>query len=112
MIKFGNLESQQDIQFIIDDFQYTNMTFNDQTNLFLFQQQLLNQVVIKNSLFSDIKSGVIFVEAANKQTLEIETKVKFENVSFANVAANFGSLLLINEGSNVEITDSLFSDIY
>ena len=112
LIKFGNLESQQDIKFIIDDFQYTNMTFDDQSNLFLFQQQLLNQIVIKNSLFSSIRSGVILVEAANKQTLEVETKVKFENTTFVDVAANFGSLLLINEGGNVEISDCSFSNIY
>ena len=112
LIKFGNLESQQDIQFVIDDFIYSNMTFDFQTNLFLFQQQLLNPVVIKNSLLSDIKSGVISVEAANKQALDTETRVKFENTTFINIATNLGSLLLINEGGNVEITDSLFSDIY
>ena len=107
LIEFGNLESQQDIQFIIDDLQYTNMTFVAQSNLFIFHQQLLNQVVIKNSLFNNIRSGVILIEAANKQTLEFETKVKFDNTTFTNIAANFGSLLLVNEGGNLEITQSL-----
>lgn len=80
--------------------------------MILFQQQLLKQLLIKNSSFTDIESGVIFVEAANKQSLEYETKVAFEDVIFDSIAFKYGSLILNNEGGNIEIYNSQFSNIY
>ena len=112
LILFDNVESQEDFNFTIDGLGFNNMTFLKQSNLLFLKQQLLNQLVFKNSNFEDIESGVISIESANKQTLQYETKIKFENTTFTNIAAKYGSLILINEGGNLEISESTFSDVY
>ena len=112
LILFDNVESQEDFNFTIDGLSFNNMTFLKQSNLLFLKQQLLNQLVFKNSNFKDIESGVISIESANKQTLQYETKIKFENTTFTNIAAKYGSLILINEGGNLEISESTFSDVY
>lgn len=112
LIYFRNLETRQNIIFAFDDLEFRNIFFTSQGNLLKFNQQILNQLVIKNSVFEDIRAGVIYIESANKQTLEYETKIKLENVTFNDIDPNTGSLLIINEGGNLEIRDSTFTNIH
>ena len=77
----------------------------------MLEHQLSNQLVIENSSFSNITSGIIYIESANKQMLSIPTGVKFVNSTFTLINSQYGSLISINEGGQLVITGCTFSQI-
>ena len=77
----------------------------------MLEHQLSNQLVIENSSFSNITSGIIYIESANKQMLSIPTGVKFVNSTFTLINSQYGSLISINEGGQLIITGCTFSQI-
>ena len=111
LLLFGNLESQQNITFVLDSFQYSNITFSTQGNIMMLEHQLLNQLIVQNSLFTNITSGIIYIESANKQKLDTPTKVKFINSTFSSINSQYGSLISMNEGGYLEILSWTFSQI-
>ena len=111
LIVYGNLESQQDVSFVINNVKYNNITFLTQGNIMKLEHQLLNQLVIENSSFSNITSGIIYIKSANKQMLSIPTGVKFVNSTFTLINSQYGSLISINEGGQLVITGCTFSQI-
>ena len=111
LLLFGNLESQQNIAFTLDSFQYSNITFATQGNIMMLQHQLLNQLIVQNSLFTNITAGIIYIESANKQKLDTPTKVKFINSTFSSINSQYGSLISMNKGGYLEILRWTFSQI-
>ena len=111
LIEFKQMESQQDISFVFDNNMFNNVTFVKRGNLFLLQHQILNPVVLQNSKFTEVTSGTIYLESANKQSSNFSTRVMISNVTFASIDTNFVSLISVNEGSIIEIEDSSFSGV-
>jgi hypothetical protein len=76
--------------------------------LIQFQHQIKNAIVIKDSMIMNITGGTIYIESLNKNNVEIPTKVKFENITVADVNSKFSSFLLLQQGAILEIHDSKF----
>ena len=112
LISFGSLQTQKDISFKIDNINFSNVTFLKYGNLLSFQQQITNILLLQNSNFQNLVSAFIYIEAANKQNLNITTKVRISNTTFTNINAQYGSLIQVNEGGYLEIDKSSFSAIY
>ena len=111
LIKFGNLESNEDLQFTIENIQFSNITFTKEGNLLAFEQQMLNKLIIRNSVFTDIISGFIHLEAANKQNSKVFTEVTIYNSTFVSIDSKYGSLITLNEGGILNITNWVFQKI-
>jgi hypothetical protein len=112
ILEFGNLETEEDITYQFSRISFSNITFDTSGKILSFQHQLTNQISISDSNFTDIQAGEIYIESANKQNLTLSTKVGFTNCIFSNVDANYGSLMRINEGADVTIQTSSFTNIY
>ena len=112
IVKFGNLETQENITFGFSGMYFSNMTFSGSGSLLKFQHQLLNEITVRNSNFTSIQGGELHVEAANKQNLGSPTKVRLSNCKFSDIDANYDSLMRANEGAVVNIEHSTFSNIY
>ena len=112
LISFGSLQTQKDISFKIDNINFSNVTFLKYGNLLSFQQQITNILLLQNSNFKNVVSAFIYIEAANKQNLNVTTKVRISNTTFTNISSQYGSLIEVNEGGYLEINQSNFSAIY
>ena len=112
LISFGSLQTQEDISFTIDSINFSNVTFLKYGNLLSFQQQIANILLLQNSNFQNVVSAFIYIEAANKQNLNVTTKVRISNTTFTNISAQYGSIIQVNEGGYLEIDQSSFSTIY
>ena len=111
LIQFGNLESTENIQFLINNIQFNNIIFNKQGNMLVLMQQLKQKMLLQNSNFTNIQSGYIHIEASNKQNINILTEIQIVNSSFSLIDAEYGSLLTLNEGGRLEIIDWYFEQI-
>ena len=77
----------------------------------MLQHQLLNQLIVQNSLFTNITAGIIYIESANKQKLDTPTKVKIINSTFSSINSQYGSLISMNKGGYLEVLSWTFSQI-
>ena len=111
LIQFGNLETQADITFSIENLEFNSISFKNKGNLLKFEQQIKNPLVLNNIVIKNVDHGIIHIESANKQRLEVETKVIFENSTFQTINANYDSFITIREGGNLEIINGEFSGI-
>jgi hypothetical protein len=60
----------------------------------------------------NITNGRIYLEAFNLQNSNLSSKMLINNFTTDNVNAEYSSLILINEGAELEIRDSVFKNIY
>ena len=111
LIEFSGMQTSQNFTFIFDTMTFRNVTFFKRGAMFLFQQLMTNQVVLMNSVFSDITSGFIQIEAANKQSVGMNTRVLISNCSFSSIDANFVSLIQVNELGELAIEHSTFKGV-
>ena len=111
LIRFSSMETDQDFTFYLNNWKFSNITFLKKGNMILMQQQLLNRLVLQNSLFENIESGTIYIESANKQNTVLKTNVLMSNITFRNINDNDVSLIEIAEGGQLEITDSSFTAV-
>jgi hypothetical protein len=110
LIIFRGIQSLQDFTFIIQDCIFSNVAFANKGSIFSFTHQLANSLILKNTVFQNITSGMIFIESDNKQN-PVTTKVTMQNMTFSSIETNYISLISVFEGSELTIEDSSFSNV-
>ena len=110
LIKFENLESDQNITFIIEDSMFSNITFSKSGNLIKFSHQLSNQAILRNIVMNNITSGRIYLDSSNKQN-EVPTKVLFQNLTLSDINSNFISAISTFGQSELVIEESSFTGV-
>ena len=111
LISFGNIETQEDISFTMNNIQFNNVTFQKYGNLLSFKQQINKVLLLENSYFQNVVSAFIYIKVADKQNLNVTTKIRIYNTTFTNIDAQYGSLIEVNEGGYLEIDQSVFNTI-
>ena len=81
LIEFGDIETQADFTIIISNILFSNINFVAGGNMLSLQHQTANTMVIQNSVFQNIYGGSVTIESANKQRLDLPTKVWFQNLT-------------------------------
>ena len=112
LIKFGNMENQIDLNIIFTNITFSNLIFEQGGNMLYFQQQLKNSISFQNIFFSNITGGSITIESANKQRLDLPTKVVFKNLTANLLNGVFYSFINVLTGGVLEIADSSFANIF
>ena len=112
LIKFGNMENQIDLNIIFTNITFSNLIFKQGGNMLYFQQQLKNPVSFQNILFSNITGGSITILSANKQRLDLTTKVVFQNLTANLLNGVYYSFINVLTGGVLEIADSSFANIF
>jgi hypothetical protein len=106
LIDLSSIETQEDIYFTINNLTFHDLSFTLGGNLIKFGSQMKNPLVIVNSIVTNIKGGSIHLEALNKQDLSTTAKMKLQNFTTQAINAEYGSLIVVKEGSELEIRDS------
>ena len=112
LIEFGNIETQVDFTIIISNILFSNINFVAGGNMLSLQHQTANTMVIQNSVFQNIYGGSVTIESANKQRLDLPTKVWFQNLTANNLNEHLNSFIKVYLGAELNITDSVFSNIF
>ena len=112
LVYFGNIESQVDFDITFTNITFSNLIFERGGNMLYFQQQLKNPISFQNIFFSNITGGSITIESANKQRLDLPTKVVFQNLTANLLNGVYYSFINVLTGGVLEIADSSFSNIF
>ena len=112
LIVFGDMENQIDLNIIFTNITFSNLIFEQGGNMLYFQQQLKNPVSFQNTLFSNITGGSITIESANKQRLDLPTKVVFQNLTANLLNGVYYSFINVLTGGVLEIADSSFANVF
>jgi hypothetical protein len=92
-----------------------NITFEDLSfvmggNLIYLSSQLLNGFIVTDLYISNVKGAGIYIEAHDKQS-PIKAKMTLNNITTNHVNLEYRSLITLEEGSEIDIHDSLIHDI-
>ena len=112
LISFGAVETYKDLTVAIDTLTFKNMNFTQSSNLISFQSQMSNQMIIGNFTVNNITNGQIFLHAVNLLSIDLPAKRKIQNLTANDLCDEYSSFILINEGAELEITGSFFTNIY
>ena len=112
LIEFGNIETQADFSIIISQIMFDSIYFSIGGNFLSLGHQTSNIMIIQDSVFQNSYGGSIHIESANKQRIDLSTKVTINNMTANNLNGNFNSFLKIYLGGEVNVTNSVFSNIY
>ena len=97
---------------MIHNVEFTYIIFKTGGNIFNFQHQQQNQVVIRDSIFHNLFGWSIHLESYNKDLPSITTNVLISNITTANINGQFGSFIHLNTGGNLQIWNSSLADIF
>ena len=103
LLSFSRLETDQDFRVFIDQLVFTNLTFTHGGKLFELRQQFIHPVVFTNLRLYSIIGGQLHLESANKNDLSRKTRVLIQNSEFQMIDSNYGSIIELNEGAQLEI---------
>jgi hypothetical protein len=109
--EFYAMESTQDLTFIFDNLQVSNLTFNRFGFIFHFEMQVANGAIVKNSKFEHIHSGMIVINSGNRENKDINARVLMQNVTFERLEENQYSAIIVNEGGELVVENGTFSKI-
>ena len=112
LIEFGNIETQADFSIIISQIMFDSIYFPIGGNFLSLGHQTSNTMIVQDSVFQNSYGGSIHIESANKQRIDLSTKVTINNMTANNLNGNFNSFLKIYLGGEVNVTNSVFPNIY
>ena len=97
---------------MIHNVEFAYITFKTGGNIFNFQHQQQNQVVIRDSIFHNLFGWSIHLESYNKDLPSITTNVLISNITTANINGQFDSFIHLNTGGNLQIWNSSLVNIF
>jgi hypothetical protein len=112
LIVMNKIETYEDFQIDISNLHFDNLNFTRGGNLLQIQQHVTNGVVISNSSATNIKGGSFYFKSLKTFTNNARTIVKFSNFTANTLDQQYGSFILVNEGTDLEIRDSSFTNAY
>ena len=112
LLYFSKLEQNINLTISMVNIQFKSIEFAFSGNLLSFQQQLSNAVQIQNLVISNTKNAYIFVKAFNTQDLSLPWQVVISNLTTSNVNAGYTSLVLVNDNSILNITNSSIANVF
>ena len=112
LISTNNIEINANVSMNFVNLTFSNITFKYSGNLFQAMHQLPTNVSISNSTFTSLQAAWIVVEASNKQNINLLSNLVIYNSIFTNIDDEYSSLLNVNEGGVLYISNSQFSNIY
>ena len=101
-----------DIQYRFDNFTFENIEFQRDGKLFHFGHQFRGNLTLSDSVFKNIKRGYIFMQAANRLSTSLFTKINILNTQFDNLEQSLVSSIEVEEGSRLSISNSSFTNIF
>lgn len=111
IFSFEKITSNQTFTILIEDIIFRNLYFEVKGNLMNFQHQLSLAMQVNNLDIYNVTHAGIHVESTDPSGLDIDTKIKFVNITAALCDLKTTSLFVLKEGANIQVFDSNFSFI-
>jgi hypothetical protein len=111
LINTEEFKYDYDVKIEYDNLTFINVHYVGSGNLMNLQHHLSQQVIIKNSHFSNITSGIQIGSPATQST-SLLTQVLIINSSFSAFSSPLTSFISAYKGSIVEIFNCSFSDMH
>ena len=112
LISTEGFETDADLTLIFQNLQFSNISFPRHGNLIHFKHQLPNSLQMSGIVVSNVTSGRLYLESSNKQNTDLLTRVSISDSTFDSINDQFTSLIILEEGARLEVTNASFSNIY
>lgn len=111
LISFYQLASLGEFSLSMNDITFTNISSAVGGNLMNLQQQASSPILISNLLVSEVSEMTILVESYDTNDAHNYTHVSIQNMTAFNIDGGESSLISVNSGGNLSISDSVFYNI-
>ena len=111
LVSFINIETSNDFRIILSDISMSNITFERTGNLLRLGHQTQTILSIINANFYDLSGAQVSIKSSNLQNSDLKTKVIATNINATSSSSTSSSLINIQEGGELMISDSYFSSI-
>ena len=111
LISFVGVETDNNFQISLSNIDMNNITFVRTGNLIKLGHQTNTTLTLNNATFSGLYGGQIYIGSSNLQNDRLITKVSMTNITAASLSGASNSFVSINEGGQVYIYDSNFTNI-
>jgi hypothetical protein len=112
MIDTSGISYVSDIQFEFRNFTFSNITYSATESLLKLGQLLPSELVIRDSLFTDLSSTSILVGTTSSTSDTQKTRVRFVNTVFKNSYSNSNSIVSVYRGATAEFENCTFSNLH
>ena len=111
LLSFTGVETSNDFQISLSDVRMINITFLRTGNLINFEHQTNTILTLDNINLNNLIGAQILIRSSNLQNLDLKTKVNMTSVTATSISGNSKSLITIEEGGQLYIYDSNFTNI-
>ncbi|CAI2365911.1 unnamed protein product [Moneuplotes crassus] len=111
LISLKSLFSSSDFEIKFINSQFFNIKFVRGGKIFNFEHQIFTQVIIQDTVFTNITAGSIYLESLNKNN-DAKTLVLLSNITVQECTMNDKSFLDVSQGGRLEVRDSLFTNMH
>ena len=111
LVSFTNIETSNNFMITLSDLNMKNITFARSGNLLVLGHQTNSILEISNAYFENINGAQILIQSSNLQNTNLLTKVSMTNITAKSISGSLNSLITINEGGILRITNSSFTHV-
>jgi hypothetical protein len=109
-IVFDDFNYQQDIFIIMERMIFQNLEYKLKGSPLKFKSFVKHNIEVKSSVLQNSTSALIIIHSSSKDSASYSIKTKFTNFTARNNEALSSTMIQAQEGSSLEITDSLFEN--
>ena len=109
LVSFTGIETSNNFSITLNDFNIQNITFVRTGNLMVLGHQTSTTLEVTNAYFQNVKGAQILIESSNLQNSDLLTKVSMTNMTASSISGSSNSLITVNEGGRLHLSDSTFS---
>ena len=111
LVSLTSIETRNNFSIAFDSLHMQNITFTRTGNLLVLSHQTSNSLKISNSYFRNVSGAQILIHSTNLQNTQLLSRVSMTNVTASSISGSSNSLIAINEGGRLQISDSSFTRI-
>ncbi|CAI2363934.1 unnamed protein product [Moneuplotes crassus] len=111
LISLKSLFSSSDFEIKFNNSLFYNIKFARGGKIFDFKHQISTQVVIQDTVFTNITAGSIYLESLNKNDAA-STLVLLSNITVQECEMDDKSFLDVSQGGRLEVRNSLFTNMH
>ena len=112
LISTEGIEVDGDFNIVMSAITFNNVSFDTVGTLISFGHQLPNSVQVIGLVMTNIVAGILHVQSTNQQLTDLLTFVLIQNSVFDSINDQFSSLIIVEQGGRLNVTNSSFTNIY
>jgi predicted outer membrane repeat protein len=111
LVESGSIQFNGDLLIMFDNLLFKNISFPVKGKILSVKHQLKADVILSNSVFSQMNNAGIEIESTNAKNSVLNTRIKFIKSSFDSINGFRRSFISISEGGRLRIDNCTFTNI-